>query len=479
MGGFNGNKQSREIVDSSGDISHKTDNLNRAMKPWQIMMVGVGGTIGTGLFLSSGFVMQNAGPGGTLLAYLFGGIIMYFLMLVLGELTVAMPVAGGVQAYATDLISPSLGFTVGWMRWLACSVMVPTQLVASSIIIKNIFPNINTTIFIIACTILLFIMNLGASHTAGSSNFIFNSFKFFLIIGFILIGSVMIFRGVNGAPATGFGNYVNEGGFFPTSFSALLSTLMAAAFAYSGADISATAAGESENPGKDMPKAINWTIWGLLGAYMLSFVILLAVRPWSSYSLDASPFAQVFDMIEIPAAGTVVNVFILTSALSSANAFVFASTRLLWSLAEYKQAPSLLGQLNAKKVPVAALIATIVFSGMAVASAFLAAGTVYLFFQSIIGIANVFNNCIYALCLFAFRKQMTAKGLGADSLQYTSPLYPLSPALLIILSITLFLGMVFDPSQRMAVYTGIPTLLVLFFGYKLFARKQTTASIDK
>ncbi|MCQ4923877.1 amino acid permease [Tissierella carlieri] len=462
---------SKEPKKDVEDILEKSEGLQRSMKTHQIMMLGIGGTIGTGLFLGSGYVLQQAGPGGTLIAYLFGAIIMYLMMFCLGELLVEMPVAGTVQAYATELINPSMGFTVGWVKWLSYAITIPSQLVASSIIMKNIFPNVNSMIWIIGFTILLFIMNAVPSDKYGKSSFIFSSIKFILIVVFLILGLGMI-TGLVGKEAVGFRNFVNDGGLFPNGAKAVIMTMMTAAFAYGGADIFAAAASESENPEKDLPRAIHATIWGLIIAYIASLVVLIAVLPWRSADLAGSPFAYVFKLAGIQSAELIVNVVVLTSALSSANAFIYSSTRSLWSMGNFNQAPKFVSKVNSKKVPMNALIVTMLFAVAAVISSIVAPGTVYLFLTSIIGISNIFIYILYAVCLFIFRKQYKEKGGNIENIKFKTPFYPVTPALLIALCIILFIGMFFDPTQKLALILGIPTYAAFYIGSTLYNKSK-------
>lgn len=142
------------------EVLDKSKGLERSLSSRHIQMYTLGSTIGTGIFLASGYVIHNAGPGGAVVAYLIGALIMYLMMSCLGELTVAMPVSGNVQAYASEFISPAMGFTSGWMKWISCAVTVTAQLVASAIIMKNIFPTVNSLVWIVGFTILLILLNV-------------------------------------------------------------------------------------------------------------------------------------------------------------------------------------------------------------------------------------------------------------------------------------------------------------------------------
>ena len=105
-------------------VMEKSTGLKRTMSTKAAVMAGVGGTIGTGLFLSSGDVISTAGPGGAIVMYLIGGVIIWLMTSCLGELSAAMPVAGSLQAYTTEFIGPAMGFTVGWVNWVGAAAAV-------------------------------------------------------------------------------------------------------------------------------------------------------------------------------------------------------------------------------------------------------------------------------------------------------------------------------------------------------------------
>lgn len=435
--------------------------LKRSMPVSQIAVIGIGGTLGTGLFLSSGYTISHAGPGGTLFSYAFGALIMYLMMAALGELIVAIPDAGGIQTFSNRLINRKVGFTVGWIRWLSLVLMVPTQLVASSIIMKNIFPGVPGIFWIVLFSILLFFLNFREAADFGRFNTIFSSVKFIFIGLFAIVGIGMILGIGQGAPI-GFANFTVHGGLFPNSWQAVLRTMMVSAFAFGGADQIATAASESENPSVDMPRALRTTILGLLIAYFISLVIILAILPWNQANLTGSPFAYIFREAGFESAELVVNLVILTSALSSANAFVYGSIRSLWALGKEKQAPQFVTKVDEKGLPVNSLLVVFSVTLFAVTAAFISPDIVYLFLQSIIGISNMVVYGMYAVVLIQFRNHLKAENISTDTLGYKVKGYPLMPYFLLGLVAFVIMGMIFDPTQRIALYTGIPTYLVIY-----------------
>jgi amino acid permease len=446
----------------------KSQGLQRGMKSRHVTMLAIGGTIGTGLFLGSGYVLQEAGPGGSLFAYGIGGLLMYIMMMCLGELVVAMPVAGSTQAYANEFISPAAGFMSGWIRWLACAVTITSQLVASSIIMKNIFPSVNAIIWIVLFTILLFILNLFAVKTYGETEFWFVSIKVITIVIFVLIalGIVLGFAGNNLMPKLSF----SQTNWFPGSLKSILLTVMTASFAYGGVDLIASAGGESENPEKSLPKAINKAVFGLIVIYIITLLLLSLILPWQKANLKGSPFAYVFKAAGLSSAELIINIVVVTSALSSANTFIYSCTRTLWSLGKHNQAAIFLGKVNKKKVPVNALLISMTFACIALVTSFLSADGVYLFLISSIGVSNMFLYAVTCLCQYNFRKVYLKEGNNINKLKFKAPLYPVLPILGIILYTILVIIMIFEPTQRIALYSSLPIFAVLYLVYRIKVR---------
>ncbi|NMM65558.1 amino acid permease [Clostridium sp. P21] len=451
-------------------VLDKSKGLERNFSNRHIQMYTIGSTIGTGIFLASGYVIHNAGPGGAVVAYLIGSLIMCLMMSCLGELTVAMPVAGNVQAYATELINDAMGFTTGWMKWISCAVTVTAQVVASSIIMKNIFPNVNSLVWTVAFTILLVLLNILPSKNYGEVEFWFASIKVIAVILFVITG-IGIMTGIIGGKAIGFSNFVNDGGAFPNGLKAILVSMLSAIFAFGGSDLIATAAGETKNPGVEMPKAIRGFLISITLCYVVCVILIGCVLPWRQANLAGSPFAYMFRSAGINSATLLVNIIVVTSALSSANGFLYASIRTLWSLSKHGQAPKILAKTNNKKVPIYSLIISIMFAGFAIISSFIAADTVYLFLISLLASIDIFVYAIDCICQMRFRKRYIAAGNKVEDLKYKTPFYPFTPIFAVVTYIIIVIAMVIDPTERLAIIFGLPMILLLYAGYKLFADK--------
>lgn len=463
-------KGSEKIIIES-EVVVQEGELKRDLKVHQIAMLSISGTIGTGLFLGSGYILNVAGSGGLFISYIFGGIIMILMLLCMGEMLLERPVAGNVQVYASDFLGYSSGFTVGWAKWLQLAITVPTQIVASSIYMKNIFPSIPEIVWIIGFAILLFILNASSAKDYGASSFVFSSIKVILVVVFVIVGLGMM-TGIIGDKPLGLSNMYNNGGLFPNGFIPVMMSMMSAVFSYSGSDMFATAASESKDPEKSLPRAIKVSSISILATYAITLVVLSCVLPWAQASADQSPFAQVFGLAGFRYAEVFVYAIVVTSALSSANAHVFAAVRTLWSMGNYNQAPGFVGKINKRSIPMNALYVTMVFQLFAIAANFISPDVVYLFLTTFIGSAELLVYSLTGAAALSHRKYYVSTGGKVENLKFKIPGFPIVPITLIVLCIAVATGMIFDPTQRASLYMGAPVFIALFAGSTMYAKSK-------
>jgi len=232
--------------------------FQRTMKSRHLFMISLGGVIGTGLFLSSGYTINQAGPGGTILAYLVGGFIMYLVMLCLGELSVSMPVTGSFHTYATKYIGPGTGFTIALMYWLTWVVALGSEFTASGILMQRWFPDTSVWMWSAIFAVTLFLLNAFSAKFFAETEFWFALVKVATIILFIILGGAAMFGIIpmkDGTAAPMFSNFAGDGGLFPNGLLPVLVTMLSVNFAFSGTELIGVTAGESENPEKNIPKA--------------------------------------------------------------------------------------------------------------------------------------------------------------------------------------------------------------------------------
>ncbi|MDT2047195.1 amino acid permease [Priestia aryabhattai] len=457
------------------------NDLKRTMKSRHLFMVSLGGVIGTGLFLSSGYTIGQAGPGGAMLAYLVGGFIMYLVMLCLGELSVAMPHAGSFQVYATKFIGPGTGFAVGWLYWLTWVVTVGSEFIAVGLLMQRWFPDSPVWIWSVLFAITIFVCNAMSVRFFAESEFWFSLIKVVAIIVFIIVGGMAIFGfiSIEGQSAPLFSNFTGEGGMFPNGFTPVLATMVAVSFAFSGTELIGIAAGESENPERDVPKSIRNIVWRTFFFFIGAIFVLSALIPWKEAGVTESPFVTVFARIGIPYAADIMNFVILTALLSIANSGLYACARMLWSLSKQNMISPALGKVTSKGVPLNALIVSMAVACLSLLTSVFAADTVYMVLVGISGFAVVAVWMSIAASQYMFRRKYIKEGNDVGKLVYKAPLYPIVPILAFLLCLASCVGLAFDPSQRIALYCGIPFVLLCYAVYYWRRRKGLKVFTDQ
>lgn len=450
--------------------------LKRGMKSRHLFMITLGGVIGTGLFLASGSTISQAGPVGSIVAYMIGGFIMYMVMMCLGELAVQIPVAGAFQTYASMFIAPSIGYLLGWLFWLNGATTIGIDLVAAGMLLNNL-TGISEWIWVLLFGGVLFGFNSLRVGVFGESEFWFAGIKVAAIIACVLVGGLSIMGVIGGHEAIGFKNYYIDG-VFPNGIGAILMSMLVVAFAFNGTEIIGVAAGESETPERTIPKAVNNTAIRTLLFYVLSMAVVAAIVPWKEAGVKNSIFAEVFQYAGIPGAYTIMTLVVVTSALSCGNSWAYSATRILWAMSKEGMAPRVLGKLNRYQVPMNALILTMVVAGVSLLCSVIAADTLYLWLISICGLAGILGWMGICASQYCFRKQFIANGGNIEKLKYKVPLFPLVPFLGFFLNLIIVIGLWFDESQRIAIYASVPFIIVVMAYYYIVVAPRQKSSLS-
>ncbi|WP_342047322.1 S-methylmethionine permease [Bacillus sp. OTU530] len=447
--------------------SVRKQEFQRKMQERHIVMLSLGGVIGTGLFLSSGYTIQQAGPLGTILSYLVGAVFVYLVMLCLGELSVHMPETGAFHSYAAKYIGPGTGYTVAWLYWLTWTVALGSEFTAAGLLMQRWFPSISVWIWSALFAALIFGLNVVTVKFFAESEFWFSSVKVIAIVIFILLGAgtmVGVIPMTNSQQAPFFSNLTNAG-LFPNGAFAILMTMLAVNFAFSGTELIGIAAGETVEPDKTIPKAIRTTLWRLIFFFVGTIVVLSALLPMSDAGVLKSPFVAVLERIGVPYAADIMNFVILTAILSAANSGLYASSRMLWSLADKQMIWPIFLKLTKQGVPIYAVIFSMLGGGLALFSSIVAPDTVYIVLVSISGLAVVVVWMSISLSQYLFRKRYIQEGHSVKDLVYRTPFYPLIPIASIVLCLASCIGIAFDPTQRIALYCGISFILFCYGSY--------------
>ena len=459
--------------------SQQSKGLKRSMKSRHLFMMSIGGVIGTGLFLGSGYAIGEAGPAGAITAYLFGGLVMYLVMICLGELSVVMPVSGSFQAHAERFIGPATGFMIGWTYWLSWAIYVGLEFIAAGLLMARWFPDVPVWIWCAIFALLLFGINALTTRSFAETEYWFSAIKVLAVLFFIVVGGAAIFGlvPIKGQSAPFLSNFFSDG-LFPTGFTGVFISMMTVVYAFMGSEIMGVAAGETENPEKNIPKAIRSIVIRIMVFYVLATFILSAIVPWKKAGVLESPFVTVFDMIGIPYAADIMNFVILTAVLSVGNTGLFACTRILYSLSQSGQAPRLFGKLNKRGIPMNALFVTLVFALLSLLTSVMAEETLFVVLLAISGVGGVVTWMAIAWAQYRFRKQYIAKGGKVEDLTFKVPFYPLVPILCLLMCVGIVVFTAFDPTQRTSLYIGFGFVAACYiFYYFKFARNKVNAPV--
>ncbi|WP_406621591.1 amino acid permease [Bacillus atrophaeus] len=455
--------------------NHNKNELQRSMKGRHLFMIALGGVIGTGLFLGSGFTISQAGPAGAILAYILGGFLMYLVMLCLGELAVAMPIAGSFQAYATKFLGPATGFMIGWLYWFSWSNTVGLEFTSAGILMQRWFPSVPVWVWCLVFGVIIFSINALSVRSFAEMEFWFSSIKVTAIVLFIIIGGAAVFgfidfQGDQQAPFLS--HFSTDKGLFPNGVLAVMFTLVMVNFSFQGTELVGIAAGESESPEKTLPRSIRNVIWRTLFFFVLAMFVLVAILPYETAGVIESPFVAVLDRIGIPYAGDIMNFVILTAILSVANSGLYAASRMMWSLSKSKMGPAFLTKLSKKGVPLYALMVTIAISGCSLITSIVAAETVYLWFISISGMITIVAWMSICASQFFFRRRFLAEGGDVRDLKFKTPFYPVVPILGFGLYGLILVSLIFIPDQRIGLYCGVPFIVFCYVYYHFRIKKR-------
>ncbi|MFF1883758.1 amino acid permease [Pseudarthrobacter sp. NPDC058196] len=457
--------------------------LRRSMGPRHLVMIAMGGVIGSGLFLSSGYTISQAGPLGAVLAYLVGAFVVYLVMACLGELAIAYPVSGAFHIYAARSIGPATGFATAWLYWLCWAVAIGSEFTASGLLMQRWFPGVDVWVWCLVFAATLFGLNAVSSKFFGESEFWFAIIKVGAIIALIVLGGAALLGfhplSESGAHPFLFENFNTDGGLFPNGFTGVLVTALAVFYAFSGSELIGVAAGETKDPATSIPKAMRSTVIRLLVFFVGAIAVIAATIPYQEVGLDESPFVTVFTATGLPFAADLMNFVIITALLSAGNSGLFSCARMLYSLADEGHAPQALKRLTGRGIPMIALSVSMLGGLASLISSVVAPESVYLALVSVAGFAVVGVWMSITASHFFHRRSFVRNGGDVSTLPYRAPLFPLVPVLAFSLCVLSLVGIALDPAQVAALYFGVP-FVAACYGYFHFryGRKSRAVRVN-
>jgi D-serine/D-alanine/glycine transporter len=333
------------------------DHLRRSLSNRHLQLIAIGGAIGTGLFMGSGKTISLAGPS-IILVYLIIGAMLFFVMRAMGELLLSNLAYKSFIDFSTDLLGPWAGFFCGWTYWFCWIITAIADVIAIAAYVQYWFPDMPAWIPAVLCVLLLLTLNLVTVRLFGEMEFWFALIKIIAIVALIIMGVGLVawgFTSPSGNKAS-LANLWNDGGFFPTGMGGFFAGFQIAVFAFVGIELVGTTAAETADPERNLPKAINSIPVRIIIFYVLALVVIMTVTPWRQVLPGKSPFVELFVLAGIPAAASLINFVVLTSATSSSNSGIFSTSRMIYGLAEENHAPKAFSKLSKAAVPSRALL---------------------------------------------------------------------------------------------------------------------------
>jgi L-asparagine transporter-like permease len=441
-------------------------------------MIAIGGAIGTGLFLGSGFAISLAGPG-VLLSYALGAGIALLLMGCLAEMTVAHPTSGSFGAYAEHYLSPLAGFLVRYGYWTGNVLAVGTEVTAIALYMHFWFPASPGWLWILLFSAVLILVNARSVRVFGAIEYWFSTIKVTAIVVFIVLATYILWRApatlaAAGGAAVGVANYTAYGGFLPKGLWGAWTAVLVALFSYFSIEMIAVAAGEAAQPEVAVTRAFRATVLRLILFYLLTLALVLAIVPWPAAGIDESPFVRVMRALHVPAAAGIVNFVILVAALSAMNSQLYITTRMMFSLARAGQAPARLGVLDRRGVPVAALLLSSTGIALAAVLSVTTPKSAFIIMVSVSAFGTLFAWMMIFVTHYRFRR--ARERTRAAPLPFRMPGFPAATLLGAALMAAVLLTSAFTAAFRMTLLFGVPLLAVLSAAYWISQRGRARAS---
>ncbi|WP_345467905.1 amino acid permease [Actinoallomurus oryzae] len=460
----------------AGGPGHEGDeDYAKSLSNRQVRMIAIGGAIGVGLFLGAGGKLAQAGPG-LILSYAICGVAAFFVMRALGELVLHRPTAGSFVSYAREFIGPWAGFASGWLYWLNWAMTGVAETTAVGIYVHRWLPGVPQWIVALAALVVLLTVNLLSVRLFGELEFWFSVIKVLAIVTFLVVGLGLVLTAAGvGHEHAGPANLTSHGGFMPRGLPVVLMSLQAVVYAYSGIEMVGIAAGETQNPRRVMPRAINGVIWRIGIFYVGSVILLAMVLPWTAYSAGESPFVTVFSRLGVPGAGDIMNAVVLTAALSSCNSGLYATGRILRSLSRRGEAPEFAGRMNHRHVPYGGILFTAIVLTLGVGLNYAVPKMAFdiATSASALGVVAVWGTLVW--CQLRLRAAAQRGEVARPS--FRMPGAPVTNWLtLAFLAVVVGLMPFADEANQIAFWCLPAVVAVLFAGWRVVRRRLTPAT---
>ncbi|SHS08564.1 amino acid permease [Mycobacteroides abscessus] len=446
------------------------DTLTRGLSARHIRFIALGSAIGTGLFYGSAEAIRQAGPS-VLVAYLLGGAVIYIVLRSLGEMAVRRPVAGSFGEYATQYLGPLAGFLTGWTYALEMVVVCLADVTAFGVYMGFWFPGVPRWVWVFSIIFFIGAINLLSVKVFGEVEFWLSLVKVLAIVAMIAGGiAILVWGSSTGREEQrGIANLWNDGGFFPHGLAGFVGSFMIVMFAFGGTEIIGITAGEAKDPARTIPRAVNTVPVRIILFYVLTLAVIMALYPWRSIDSNSSPFVQIFEGLGFTSAATVLNLVVVTAALSAINSDIFAAGRMIYGMAQRGQAPAVMRRVSRNGVPWMTVVVMTVALLVGVVLNYAIEERVFVIIASVATFATIFVWLMILLAHFRFRApQHHGEASVAD---FPVPGWPYLQVFAtgFLMFVVLLLG--FGADTRVALVVGAAWLLVLVGAFAMSRRR--------
>ncbi|MFJ8296896.1 amino acid permease [Streptomyces sp. NPDC094447] len=390
-------------------LASEPEPLSPGLKQRHLTMLGLGGVIGAGLFVGSGAGIAVAGPG-IVVSYLIAGALAMLVMRMLGEMSAAMPASGAFSVHAERALGRWAGFSVGWLYWFLLVVVLAVEATGAAQIAHGWVPDVPQWGWVLVFMVVFTLANLAAVKNFGEFEFWFAALKVGAIVLFLVLGVLTIVGLLPDTDPVGLANLTGQGGFLPHGWSGVVSGVLAVVFAFGGLEVVTIAAAESDDPARNVARAVRSAVWRILLFYVGSMLVIVTLLPWTAMRPGESPYVAVLDAIGVPAAGQIMNVVVFVALLSALNANLYGSSRMVFSLAERGEAPKGLlrvsGGGNASGVPRRAVLASVAFGFVSVLLNLKWPDSVFLYMLNAVGAVLLFVWALIAVSQLRLRRRI-------------------------------------------------------------------------
>ncbi|KAK4149259.1 amino acid permease/ SLC12A domain-containing protein [Chaetomidium leptoderma] len=499
-----------EYSSEEGVVEEGEDDLHRGMKPRQLNMMAIAGAIGTGLVIGTGTSLKF-GPGSLLIGYALMGFVVYVVMVALGEMGAWLPHKKSFSGYASRFVDPAMGFATGWNYFFKYVIVLPNNLTATGILIQKWRPDINVSVWIVVFGIAIILCNMIHVSFFGEAEFWMSLVKALVIVMLILLCFIIALGGGPNGVRTGFYFWQNPGAFAEYSvivagnnhvvpgdtgrFLGVWACVVQATFAYLGTELVGVAFGETPNPRKNVPRAVNQTLLRIVFFYVAGVLVLGMAVPYNSpllleatkkgTSALASPFTVAAQIAGVSHLDDAVNGLLLIFTVSAANSDIYLASRTVWALGKDNQAPDMMKRTNKRGVPVPAVALSSIFIALGFMNATKSAATVFGYFVSLVTVFGALNWIAILVSYLSMIRAMKVQGVAREVMPYRNILLPWGAyfALAVTALVIIFSGYSafiphFQVDKFLTGYIGIPVYIINVLWWKYFKKTKRVKPED-